>query len=310
MCRVSRLSLNCFLYSTFILIALTLVWFGISWDLCKFDTAFVKEPIKSGASKDNWQEHNPTGGINSLSIQVNKAIRVSHNDHSLERRNKSAAAYLKKYSTRDEYGKVRHRDVEHQNANSDISGKYFMDFTKTAFNWDTTTNPAILGNERTFPLSTARKLKPKRTHTGSLKPTLSIRSLISSKQSLDVFTHVAKNSFYGELGCPDNPWREDLHDLLRTWVRISKQNNVEYVLAYGSLLGAMRDGDVIPYDSDIDILMNVTYFTIIKSLSVERSFHTSDEKIRLVVQPEFTLNIPVEERKRLDCRGKVGIHMY
>ena len=263
MCRVSRLSMIYFLSSTFFLITLSLVWFGMSWNLCKFDVPFFKDPIK----KEN-------------------------------------------YSTRDEYGRFLHRDVENQNANSDASGNYFMDFTKTAFNWDTTTNPAILENERTFPLSTARKMKPKRTHTGSLKQTLSIRSSISSKQSLDVFTRVARNSVYGEMGCPDNPWREDLHYLLQNWVRISKQNNIEYVLAYGSLLGAMRDGDVIPYDSDIDILMDVTYFSIIKSLSVARNFNSSDGKIRLVVQPEFTLNIPVEKRKRFGCLGEVLICFF
>ena len=299
MCRVSRLSFNFFLYSTFILIALSLFWFKITWDLYKFDVAFVKDRTKSGASKNIWQGHSRTDGINSLSIHVNKAISVSYN--------KSVITYRKKYSTRDEYGRFRHKDME-QNVKSDILGPELMDFTETTSNWDTTANRshrAILKNKRTFPSLNARKIKPKRTDSGSLKPSLSIRSAISSKQSLDVSTHVAKNSFYGELGCPDNPWREDLHDLLRTWVRISKQNNIEYVLAYGSLLGAMRDGDVIPYDSDIDILVNVNYFSIIKSLSVERNFNSSDGKIRLVIQPEFALNIPMEVKKRFDCQGKV-----
>ena len=72
-----------------------------------------------------------------------------------------------------------------------------------------------------------------------------------------------------------------------------------------ALLGAMRNGDVIPYDSDIDILIDINYFSIIKRLSVKRNFNSTDEKIRLVVQPEFTLNIPVDMRKRFDCQGEV-----
>ena len=105
--------------------------------------------------------------------------------------------------------------------------------------------------------------------------------------------------------CPDNPWREDLYDLLRTWVEISKQNNIEYVLACSSLLGAMRNGDIIPY-GDIDkFLIDINYFSIMKRLSVKRNFNSTDEKIRLVIQPEVTLNISVEIRKRFDCQGRV-----
>ena len=103
---------------------------------------------------------------------------------------------------------------------------------------------------------------------------------------------------------PINPWREDLYDLLRTWVEISKQNNIEYVLACSSLLGAMRNGDIIPY-GDIDILIDINYFSIMERLSVKKNFNSTDEKIRLVIQPEVTLNISMEIRKRFDCQGRV-----
>lgn len=110
---------------------------------------------------------------------------------------------------------------------------------------------------------------------------------------------------YGEPGCPDNPWRKGLSELVQMWTNISKQHNIEYVLACGSLLGAMRNYDVIPYDSDIDILIDINYFPIMKRLSSERNINNAADKILLVLQPEFTLNIPVESRRRFDCQGKV-----
>ena len=77
-------------------------------------------------------------------------------------------------------------------------------------------------------------------------------------------------------------------------------------MACGSLLGAMRDGDVIPYDSDIDVLVEHSYFSILERLSVKRDFNPSDGKIRLVVQPEFALNISIDKRRMFNCEGKVG----
>ena len=115
------------------------------------------------------------------------------------------------------------------------------------------------------------------------------------------------SSVYGELGCSDNPWRKDFYELFRHWIHISKQYNIEYVLACGSLLGAMRDGDIIPYDSDVDVLVDHNYFLILERLSVKRDFNPSDGKIRLVVQPEFASNISIKKRRMFNCEGKVGI---
>lgn len=75
--------------------------------------------------------------------------------------------------------------------------------------------------------------------------------------------------YYGELGCSKNPKRKDFYEILPHWIQISKQNNIEYILAYGSLLGVMWDGDVILFDSDIDVLVDHNYFSILKRLSVK-----------------------------------------
>ena len=163
-------------------------------------------------------------------------------------------------------------------------------------------------------------IKNQNTTEGSMEKTFKLQGTItnsSSSKRPGTYTHVAMDSangkldpsVYGELGCPKNPDRKDFYEILRHWIQISKQNNIEYVLACGSLLGAMRDGDVIPYDSDVDVLVNHNYFSILERLSVKRDFNPSDEKIRLVVQPEFALNISMDDRRRFNCEGKVGISL-
>ena len=169
--------------------------------------------------------------------------------------------------------------------------------------------------------SSQEGIKNQNTIGWSLKQTLKLNETIkaSSTSSLKrtrTYTNVAmdssiqgklNSSVYGELGCPDNPWKKDFYELFRHWIQISKQYNIKYVLACGSLLGAMRDGDVIPYDSDIDVLVEHSYFSILERLSVKRDFNPSDGKIRLVVQPEFALNISIDKRRMFNCEGKVGI---
>ena len=114
---------------------------------------------------------------------------------------------------------------------------------------------------------------------------------------------------YGEPGCPDNPRREDLHELLRAWTTACKEHDINYTLAFGSLLGAMRNKDVIPWDHDIDINIHVKYFPILKRWSEERKFSKADSKIRLAIQPGAVMNIPEEKRTRHNCQGKVTSYM-
>ncbi|XP_031571528.1 uncharacterized protein LOC116305703 [Actinia tenebrosa] len=120
-----------------------------------------------------------------------------------------------------------------------------------------------------------------------------------------VTSHSSWSEVYGESGCPPNPWRATLLELFTEWVKIAKKHNIEYILFYGSLLGALRTGDVIPYDSDIDLLMDVKYFPMMKEIAVARDFDVSDGKIRLVVQPEFDHDVSSNARKRYTCQGKL-----
>jgi len=49
-------------------------------------------------------------------------------------------------------------------------------------------------------------------------------------------------------------------ELLRRFDKLCKENNIEYWLSGGSLLGAYRHNDIIPWDDDIDINMVRDHF--------------------------------------------------
>ena len=238
------------------------------------DSKFAKDSNTFKVSSwQSWQNDRLGDSMRTLSdlyenVMTKTAAKRKH------RTNGSAIGLVNRHSSRDEYWRFRIGDVEDQNTPENTTG----------VNLKLTLKP--------YSAITSPTLSKKRTRT--------FTDVNSAKGKLN-------SSVYGEVGCPDNPWRKALNKLLRHWIQISKQNKIEYVLACGSLLGAMRDGDIIPYDSDIDILVDQNYFSIFKRLSSKRGFSTSDEKIRLVVQPEFTLNIPVEVRKRFTCQGEVRI---
>lgn len=47
------------------------------------------------------------------------------------------------------------------------------------------------------------------------------------------------------------------NEVLLEFNRICVRNNISYCLAYGSLLGAVRDGGQIPWDYDIDVVISI-----------------------------------------------------
>ena len=111
---------------------------------------------------------------------------------------------------------------------------------------------------------------------------------------------------YGDMTSCSNSWRPGLAVLFQHWVTMAAKHKIDYVIFYGSLLGALRNGDLIPWDSDIDVLLDVKYGRKMKSLAPPRNFDDSDGKIRLVVQSDsLKEETPPTIRKRYTCYGEV-----
>ena len=57
-----------------------------------------------------------------------------------------------------------------------------------------------------------------------------------------------------------NEYKEIVNDVLIYLHEICKKNNILYYLAYGSLLGAVRHKGFIPWDDDVDVIMDRVNF--------------------------------------------------
>lgn len=59
-------------------------------------------------------------------------------------------------------------------------------------------------------------------------------------------------------------------EILKEFDRICKANNIEYALSYGTVLGAVRHSGFIPWDDDVDVLMDYkNYNKLVKVLEKE-----------------------------------------
>ena len=136
-------------------------------------------------------------------------------------------------------------------------------------------------------------LKPKRQKNLSKLNNITYASILSGPQvstsESSVPENVENQSIYGEPGCPDNPDRTVLTIIFHKWIETAKRVNVTYFLSCGTLLRSYRNYDVIPYDTDIDILIDRRAFEKIKSISCRRNFREKDNKFHLVVQEDFYL---------------------
>ncbi|XP_028394060.1 uncharacterized protein LOC114518291 isoform X3 [Dendronephthya gigantea] len=102
-----------------------------------------------------------------------------------------------------------------------------------------------------------------------------------------------------------NPKREIFQELLKEWVTIAKRNNISYVLSSGSLLGQYRNGDVIPWDIDVDVLLRESLLYKLKEIATPRNFvQGADQAFHFVVQPEYGIKVQSRMR-RWNCNGQV-----
>ena len=211
MCRVRRFWFRMLLFSTLTFVFL-LLWNGINGNFSKIkvlDSVFAKDVWSTA---DDWREYNGRD-VRSKFNHVSKNDAIS-SSRIKDKTKISVVNFLETYSTDDGY-EDRDIEKEQQNARTDKSRKRFITSTKSTSNRDTTQNNLLVSKE---------VVKPAKISNGSIKLAMSTRNSQLSKQGLDMSSHPSKESVYGEQGCPDNPWREDLYDLFRTWVQISKQN--------------------------------------------------------------------------------------
>ena len=124
---------------------------------------------------------------------------------------------------------------------------------------------------------------------------------IVSKQWLNTSENL-NFSNYGDNSCDTLHQRQHLLVIFERWVKLANKYNISYFLTAGSLLGAWRNQDFIPYDRDLDILISNTSNTFLESIKDQRNFHESDDKFHLVLQEDWTK--PYAQRRRFKCNGE------
>ena len=108
---------------------------------------------------------------------------------------------------------------------------------------------------------------------------------------------------------PGNKNRKQFIDLLRHWDLFAERYGVKYVIAMGLLGGQYRNKDVIPWDEDVDVLVDATYYKVLKTFSQERNFEQGgDDEFHLVVHLQFDTKAE-DDRQRWNCQGKVNLRV-
>ena len=120
---------------------------------------------------------------------------------------------------------------------------------------------------------------------------------------LPVLTLKAQNSFYG-FGCKENRYRKKLQVILQEWSMLARRRNItQYFICFGSFLGSVRNGDMVPYDSDLDVCMFRRDYHKLDPEESKRPLSLGDGKIHLLLQRHSPHPLPNTPRK--DCKGNI-----
>ncbi|XP_028402078.1 uncharacterized protein LOC114525070 [Dendronephthya gigantea] len=82
-----------------------------------------------------------------------------------------------------------------------------------------------------------------------------------------------------------------------------RRNITKYFIAFGSFLGAVRNGDVIPYDSDIDVCIFKDEYHKLFPEESSRPLDLNDGTVHLLLQRHSPH--PKDDTPRKDCKGNV-----
>lgn len=98
-----------------------------------------------------------------------------------------------------------------------------------------------------------------------------------------------------------------LLDLLLEFDRICKENEIEYWLSSGNVLGAVRHGGFIPWDDDVDIEMSMdNYKKFEKSFKENNTYALQSYK----TDPFYPLNTPKFRDKKGNVNEKNGCNEW
>ena len=109
-------------------------------------------------------------------------------------------------------------------------------------------------------------------------------------------------SDYGDNTCERSRDRAIYKKLMKRWMEIAREYNVTYFLTYGSLLGAWRNQEVVPYDLDMDVSIDWEDNIKLEKSPKVTPFNQYDNGIHLYLHHEWRLE--EEKRRRLNCDGK------
>ena len=131
------------------------------------------------------------------------------------------------------------------------------------------------------------------------KNKIHLRDVVNTQQDA---LHL-QNVFYGT-GCQVNPYREGLQILLQTWNLIAERRNIsKFFICFGSMLGSLRNGDIIPLDTDADICMLRNDYHKLYAEESKRPLDLNDGSIHLLLQKHSPH--PAVDTPREDCDGRI-----
>ncbi|KAA0191677.1 hypothetical protein FBUS_00560 [Fasciolopsis buskii] len=105
----------------------------------------------------------------------------------------------------------------------------------------------------------------------------------------------------GNRSCPvEMDLRETNYHLLRYWIELTKKNKIVWWITFGTLLGAIREKDFTPYDTDVDVQVLGYYEPVLRSLAVRRG-QINPRRINLVTR----IGSPCQHDGglKMDCDG-------